>query len=461
MAEQIERSKLVTIEGLGVFLEGVREEFSDAGMNIDERLAQKADIVHDHNDMYYTESEINTMLEEKANKEHDHSQYLTEQNLSGYATESWVEEKGYKTTDNDTTYTLTQDSKDGHKLIFTPSNGEANTITIPDNDTTYEVVTTSVDGLMSKDDKIKLNGVAEGANKTVVDTTLNNTSVNPISNKAVTDALSEKANSTHDHDGRYYTESEMDDKLAAKSNEGHTHSEYLTEHQSLVDYAKKVDIPKTLPASDVSTWAKQANKPTYTASEVGADVSGAAASALSDAKSYTDSAIGDLINGAPTTLDTLGEIATAMEDHISVVDALDKAIGTKANASDLASHTGNKSNPHGVTAAQVGLGNVGNFKAVSTVASQGLTNAEKSNARANIGAGTSSFSGNYNDLSNKPTIPTNTWRGIQDNLTSTSTTESLSANQGKILKGYVDNRVVISSTEPSGQRSGDFWLKAK
>lgn len=41
-----------------------------------------------------------------------------------------------------------------------------------------------------------------------------------------------------------------------------------------------------------------------------------------------------------------------------------------------------------VTAAGVGLGNVGNFKAVSTVASQGLSNTEKSNARANIGAGT-------------------------------------------------------------------------
>lgn len=59
-----------------------------------------------------------------------------------------------------------------------------------------------------------------------------------------------------------------------------------------------------------------------------------------------------------------------------------------------------------ITPANIGLGNVGNYKAVSTVAPQGLSDAEKSNARANIGAGTSSFSGNYNDLSNKPTIPT-------------------------------------------------------
>lgn len=43
-----------------------------------------------------------------------------------------------------------------------------------------------------------------------------------------------------------------------------------------------------------------------------------------------------------------------------------------------------------VTKSSVGLGNVGNFKAVSTEASQGLTDTEKANARSNIGAGTSS-----------------------------------------------------------------------
>lgn len=35
---------------------------------------------------------------------------------------------------------------------------------------------------------------------------------------------------------------------------------------------------------------------------------------------------------------------------------------------------------------------------------QTITDAQKSQARSNIGAGTSSFSGNYNDLSNKPTF---------------------------------------------------------
>ena len=37
---------------------------------------------------------------------------------------------------------------------------------------------------------------------------------------------------------------------------------------------------------------------------------------------------------------------------------------------------------------------------------QTLTDSQKQQARENIGAGTSSFSGSYNDLTNKPTIPT-------------------------------------------------------
>lgn len=65
---------------------------------------------------------------------------------------------------------------------------------------------------------------------------------------------------------------------------------------------------------------------------------------------------------------------------------------------------------------------------------QGLTNTQKSNARTNIGAGTSNFSGSYNDLTDKPTIPTDT--GATSIETSGSgnavTTASYSANTRKI-----------------------------
>lgn len=50
------------------------------------------------------------------------------------------------------------------------------------------------------------------------------------------------------------------------------------------------------------------------------------------------------------------------------------------------------------------------------------------------------------------TPPTsNTWRGIQNNLTSGSTTDSLSAAQGKVLKGLVDGKAASSHTHTKSQ----------
>ena len=56
---------------------------------------------------------------------------------------------------------------------------------------------------------------------------------------------------------------------------------------------------------------------------------------------YTDKKIADLINGAPETLDTLKEIADAIAENKTIVEALDSAIGKKANQIELDTHTGN------------------------------------------------------------------------------------------------------------------------
>lgn len=63
--------------------------------------------------------------------------------------------------------------------------------------------------------------------------------------------------------------------------------------------------------------------------------------AYASSNAYTDQKIADLINGAPTTLDTLKEIADAMAENENVVDALEASIGAKANQSELDTHTGN------------------------------------------------------------------------------------------------------------------------
>lgn len=57
---------------------------------------------------------------------------------------------------------------------------------------------------------------------------------------------------------------------------------------------------------------------------------------------YTDKSVADLINGAPSTLDTLGEIAEAMLENEDVVSALDAAVGTKADAAEFDSHEKDK-----------------------------------------------------------------------------------------------------------------------
>ncbi len=56
---------------------------------------------------------------------------------------------------------------------------------------------------------------------------------------------------------------------------------------------------------------------------------------------YTDQKIAELIGGAPSTMDTLKEVADAMQANKTVVDALDEAIGKKAEAVEVDAHTGN------------------------------------------------------------------------------------------------------------------------
>lgn len=93
----------------------------------------------------------------------------------------------------DTTYTLIKDSTNKKILLM---NGDKKAGEIDDNNTTYEPATNESTGLMSKEDKAKLDGIAEGANKIIVDSGLSGESENPVQNKAVTTAINKKANTT-------------------------------------------------------------------------------------------------------------------------------------------------------------------------------------------------------------------------------------------------------------------------
>lgn len=57
------------------------------------------------------------------------------------------------------------------------------------------------------------------------------------------------------------------------------------------------------------------------------------AETLNSSKSYTDTKVAALINGAPETLDTLDELAAALKDNADIVDTLNSAIGNKLSLS--------------------------------------------------------------------------------------------------------------------------------
>ena len=64
----------------------------------------------------------------------------------------------------------------------------------------------------------------------------------------------------------------VEEALAEKAAASHTHTK-----------SQISDFPSSMPASDVSAWAKAASKPTYTADEVGATTKGYVDSAIQSA----------------------------------------------------------------------------------------------------------------------------------------------------------------------------------
>ena len=116
----------------------------------------------------------------------------------------------------------------------------------------------------------------------VVDSAMSSTSTNPVQNKVVNTALSGKVSTSRKINGKALT----------------------------------ADI-------------------TLSASDVGADASGTASTkaneALESAKTYADEKVADLVDSAPDTLNTLNELATAIQEHQDVTDALDAAITKKVD----------------------------------------------------------------------------------------------------------------------------------
>lgn len=108
---------------------------------------------------------------------------------------------------------------------------------------------------------------------------------------------------------------------------------------SLLGHINNFDNPHKTTKSQIQLGnvdnTSDVDKPVSTAQQKAID------GAYANSNKYTDQKIASLINGAPETMDTLKEVADAIEKNKSVVEALDKSIGTKANQNELDTHTGN------------------------------------------------------------------------------------------------------------------------
>lgn len=277
-----------------------------------------------------------------------------------------------------TTYNLT---KSGSTITLRGSDGS--TFNVTDSNTVYGNATASAAGLMSAADKAKLDGVAAGSNHVAVDAELSTTSTNPVQNKVIKSAL----------DG--------------KSNTGHKHVK-----------ADITDFPTSMPASDVPAWAKAATKPSYSKAEVGlGNVDNTADSAKS--VKYAASA------GSATTAATANALKVTELNTQNLDDT--KTVGLYfAGGSN-----GVKNKPTGVDAFGLEVKRTAGGYLVQ-VLTEGNVNAMKTWIRQFNSSAWSAWahyfdsnhtptwsqvsnkpsfatvatSGSYNDLSNKPTIPT-------------------------------------------------------
>ena len=251
----------------------------------------------------------------------------------------------------------------------------------------------------------------------------------------VNSAIAGKADTGHTHDDRYYTEAEMDGKLAGKSNTGHTHDDrYYTESEMDTKLGGKADAEHS---HDDLYYAK---------SEVDAKFSDVAAPAWDsisgkptaftptdhthDDRYYTEAEIDQKLQGLPTA----GHKHTKSDitDFPALGTAAEKNVGDFAAASHTHNYAGSSSAGGAANSANKLNKNAGS-------ATQGVYFKDGVPVAMTYTLGKSvPADAKFTD--------TNTWRGVQDNLTSTATDQSLSANQGKVLKGLVDGKAASSHT---------------
>lgn len=290
--------------------------------------------------------------------------------------------------------------------------------------------------------------------------------------------LKEKfAPKSHSHDDRYYTEAEIDGKLTEKLHEetitdardlntikttgvyhlkttSSTNGPGISNHATIfVDYTVGTPYQIFIPDSVNRAWRRNhvnSNNTWSTWTEL----------------KYTDT---NTWRGIQNNL-----TSDSTSDSLSAAQG--KALKTLIDGKAASVHTHTKD--------QVGLGNIDNTadanKSVKYATSAtNATTATKLSSNAGSNNQPVYFSGGkpvaigYTIAKSVPAdakfTDTNTWRGIQNNLTSDSTDQSLSAAQGKALKALVDGKAPTSHKHtksqitdfPSSMPASDVYAWAK
>ena len=222
----------------------------------------------------------------------------------------------------------------------------------------------------------------------------------------VNSAIAGKADTSHTHDDRYYTESEMDAKLGGKADAEHSHDNLYYAKSEVDDKFSDVAAP---------AWDSISGKPTaFTPTDH-----------THDDRYYTEAEVDEKLTGVAAS-------GHNHDDRYYTESEMDAKLNGKANASHTHNYAGSSSAGGAANSANKLNTNAGS-------ATQGVYFKDGVPVAMTYTLGKSvPADAKFTD--------TDTWRGVQDNLTSTATNQSLSANQGKVLKGLLDGKAASSHT---------------
>ena len=125
----------------------------------------------------------------------------------------------------------------------------------------------------------------------------------------------------HNHDSRYYTETEIDTFLTNKNN---WDTAYSWGDHSLAGYL--TSYTETDPIYTASSWYTTTNNSTNWNTAYGWGDHSTQSYAT---QTYVNTAVANLVDSAPTTLDTLNELASALGDDPNFATTVTTSIGTK------------------------------------------------------------------------------------------------------------------------------------